>query len=345
MNPANIEVSEIQGQLSAAEQEAAVQFANGHADAAIDILADVIKAENVAAPPTWLMLFDLYRLQGRWPEFEALSKRYSALFGRPAPDWLSQDMLPDGLPAELLVGGAAHCEISGTLGAASALQISVIRNVATRHPVVHIDLTKVARLEPEGCAALAQQLRFLAANGNGVLFSGFERFEKRLRSSADSAPKEAAYWQLAMELYRLQGNQKQFESVALEYALYVETDAPAWEPVLMPVLPHTNVEEKRDEPRYRPEVIFLSGEMIGMNDPQLQELQHFAADRQYVNINMAKLGRIDFVCAGNLANLVNKFKQEGRTVRFLHANHLISTLLRLLKVDENASIIAPKPVR
>jgi ABC-type transporter Mla MlaB component len=205
--------------------------------------------------------------------------------------------------------------------------------------VVHIDLTKIQQLQEKGCALLWQELQFLAGNGNGVLFSGAERIEKMLRQAVDTMPKAATFWQLLLELQRLQGNQKNFESIALEYALFVETDPPAWEPVLMPVLPYETVEEKRDEPRYQPELIDVSGEMTGLKDPQLLALRRFAANRRYVNINMARLRRIDFVCAGSLANIIAALKASGETVRILHANSLVTTLLRLLKVDENATLV------
>ena len=338
MSSANIEVSVIQPQLSRAEQEAAVQFANGHADAAIEILVEVLRAEKVAPIPAWLMLFDLFRIQGQWPDFEDLSKRYTALFGRAAPHWLSDDMLPEGLAAELRAGGPAHVEIRGALGPACAPDLARIRVAAERHPVVHIDLTKIQQLQEKGCALLWQELQFLAGNGSGVLFSGAERIEKMLRQAVDTAPKAAAFWQLLLELQRLQGNQKKFESVALEYALYVETDPPAWEPVLLPVLPCETVEEKREEPRYQPELISIAGEMTGPKDPHLLALQRFAAPRQYVNINMARLRRIDFVCGGSLANIIAALKASGKTVRILHTNSLVTTLLRLLKVDENATL-------
>ncbi|HKQ23440.1 MAG TPA: STAS domain-containing protein [Burkholderiales bacterium] len=337
MSSANIEVSEIQPQLSRAEQEAAVHYANGHTGAAIEILVEAVKAEKVAPPPAWLMLFDLFRLQGQWADFEGLSKRYAALFGRAAPDWLSDDMLPDGLSTELRAGGAAHVEIEGPLGTSSAAGLARIRVVAAKHPVVHIDLTKVSQIQEEGCTLLSQELQFLA--GNGVLFSGAERIEKLLRQALDTMPNVPAFWLLLLDLQRLQGNQKQFESIALEYALCVETDPPAWEPELTPVLIRETVEEKREEPRYQSELITIAGEMAGLKDPQLQALQHFASNREYVNINVGRLRRIDFVCAGSLANTIAALKGNGKTVRILHANRLIATLLRLLKVDENAALL------
>ena len=157
----------------------------------------------------------------------------------------------------------------------------------------------------------------------------------------------ASYWSMFTELHWRPAHYDDREvgdGTALQRAgqlgweLYVETDPPAWEPVLMPVLPRETVEEKREEPRYQPELIHITGEMTGLKDPQLQALQRFASHRQYVNINMARLRRIDFVCAGNLANIIAALKGNGKIVRVLHANSLVTTLLRLLKVDENATL-------
>jgi len=40
----------------------------------------------------------------------------------------------------------------------------------------------------------------------------------------------------------------------------------------MPVLPCETVEEKREEPRYRPELINITGEMTDLKDPQLSPI-------------------------------------------------------------------------
>ena len=344
MNPASMEVSEIHTQLSAAVEEAAVLHANGDAEAAIGILFAAIKVagELRESQLMWSMLFDLYRLQGRWPDYAILAKRYAATFSQPAPDWLPRELLPEGLAPELGVGGPAHCEVSGVLGAGAAPQISEFRKTSASQPVLHIDLTKVSGLDAEGCGLLSAELRRLAAEGEGVLISGGDRIERMLRRAVDESPMEQAYWHLLLDLYRLQGDQRKFETTAMEFALFAEADPPAWEPVLMPVLPHGATDERRDEPRYQSEIIRFEGEMTGIRDPQLAALARFGADRKYVNINAAKLTRMDFVCAGNLANALAALKNEGKTVRILYPNHLVATLLRMLKVDENAVLVAPR---
>jgi len=210
---------------------------------AIEILVEALKAEKVAPLPAWLMLFDLSGYRDDGPT----SRVYRNAI-RPSSDALRQTgsattCCPKACRRNCGPAGAAYVEIDGPLGTASAPDLARIR-VRGRYPVVHIDLTKVQHVQEEGCALLSQELQFLAGNGNGVLFSGAERIERMLRQAVDTMPKMAAFWQLLLDLQRLQGNQKKFESVALEYALYVETDPPAWEPVLMPVLPCETVEEK-----------------------------------------------------------------------------------------------------
>ncbi|HZP92189.1 MAG TPA: hypothetical protein VFB20_04815 [Burkholderiales bacterium] len=343
MNSSNMEVSEIHGRLSPAAEEAAVKYANGDSGEAEAILSRAVSEPTTGqdARLSWLMLFELYRLQGRWNEFDRLGKRYRATFGKPAPDWIIDEDLPENLPAPLRRGGAGYCPVSGELSG-SAEELSAIRRAAAEQSVIHIDFARLERVAPAGCEALSTEFQFLITNGNGVYFSGAEGLEKLVRRAVDATPKTAAYWRLLLDLYQLQGRRKQFENAAVEYALFCEIDPPAWEPVLMPVLPQTTGVERRDEPRYSQgaEVIFLQGEMTGPNDPELAAIRRFAHERQYVNINMSKLARIDFVCAANFGNTVLAFADLGKTVRVIRPNLLVATLLRLLKVDEHCVFVS-----
>jgi ABC-type transporter Mla MlaB component len=347
MSSSSIEVSEIQGHLSPEAQEAAVRYANGRYSEAVAMLSDAIAEPRPGQDVqlVWLMLFELHRLLGQWAAFDELTRRYVATFDKPAPAWTDDDALAETLPADLQRGGGAYLEFSGPLDHSAESTLQKIGAAAADHSVLHLDLTKITGLTPEGCELLSHELQFLITNGNGVHFSGAEALERLLRQAIDAQPKLAPAWRLLLDLYQLQGRQKAFESAALEYALYVEVEPPAWEPVLMPVLPTTETAEKREEPRYStgPEVIHLQGEMLGAQDPQLASIKQFARDREYVNINVSRLSRIDFVCAANLGNTVAALCDLGKTVRIIRPNLLVGTLLRMLKVDARAQIVAAKP--
>ncbi|MGH8679130.1 MAG: STAS domain-containing protein [Burkholderiales bacterium] len=344
-DPGRIEVSELQGHLSSQAQEAVVCYANGNTAGAIELLSGAI-AEPVAGQGIrvlWQMLFELHRVQSNWLEFEALAKRYCATFDKAAPEWLIDESYSSKLPAELRPGGPAYVAVGDALDLQSQKTWVRIRDVATQHSVIHVDLNQLASASPEGCESLSRELNLLISNGNGVYFSGSENLEKLLRREVERTPKIAAYWQLLLDLYRLEGRQRQFESVALEYGLFVEIDPPAWEPALMPVLAQSSPDERRDEPRYanRPEMIFLQGEMTGAVDPQLDAIRRLAHDTKYVNINMSRLSRIDFVCAANLGNTIQALSNLGKTVRLIKPNLLVATLLRMLKIDQHAIFISP----
>ena len=66
-------------------------------------------------------------------------------------------------------------------------------------------------------------------------------------------------------------------------------------------------------------------------------------DRDFVNVNLSRLSRIDFVCAANLGNTVSALCDLGKTVRLIKPNLLVATLLKMLKIDERAAIIVAKP--
>ena len=147
-----------------------------------------------------------------------------------------------------------------------------------------------------------------------------------------------------MDLYRVRGLQKDFERTALEYALAMGASPPAWQPIVMPLSHHTPTQEKRDQPRYEvgPELITLTGVMWGAADPQLAELREFAELRQYVNINLSQLRRLDFSCASAFANLLNEQIEEGKTVRLLRPNRLVAAFLATLSLNPDIVVVAAR---
>ena len=159
-------------------------------------------------------------------------------------------------------------------------------------------------------------MRFLYSNGNGVLITGGDRLVGMLRSAADGNGAEPGYWFLLLDLYQLRGLQTDFERTALAYALAAGASPPSWQAAVRPVIAPRSIDEKRDEPRYEPgpDLIELRGIMAGVADPQLRELEQFAAQRHYVNINLSRVARMDFACATGFATLVNALaaaRQDG----------------------------------
>jgi ABC-type transporter Mla MlaB component len=325
-------------------QEAAVLYAIGREADAADFLRSILEPDTVESngPELWFMLFDLLRARGEWRPFEALTQRFETRFGMPAPAWLNEEEMAR-LPAEVRPGGPGYFELAGALDASRGRDLERIRTAARNLSTVHLDVSRMAALDAEGCAALLELLRLLPLNGNAVLLTGGDHLADLLREAAHGNASVEAYWSLLLELYRLRGQQRDFVRVALEYALAAGTSPPVWQPVMMPVA-LTSRQEKRDEPRYQPgpEAFNLTGQMAGSADSQLAELRAFGAERQYVNINLAQLRRMDFSCGTAFANLVNALAWSSKTVRLIRPNSLVAAFLSTLSLDPSVELV---PVR
>jgi ABC-type transporter Mla MlaB component len=324
-----------------AAQEAAVLYAIGREAEAADFLRGTLESREAESNgrELWQMLFDLLRTRGEWKSFETLAQRFEKRFSVPAPQWLNEDEMAR-LPAEVRPGGPGYFELAGVLDAGRGPEVDRVRKAGRSLASLHLDVSRLAALDAEGCTALLELLRFLPHNGNAVLVTGAEHLAGLLRDAAAGKPWVEAYWLLLLELYRLRGQQREFERTALEYALAVGASPPTWQPVMMPVA-LTSRKEQRDEPRYQPgpEAFNLSGEMAGAADQQLAQLRAFGAERQYVNINLAQLRRMDFSCGTAFVNLVNAMAWSSKTVRLIRPNSLVAALLSTLSLDPTVELV------
>jgi ABC-type transporter Mla MlaB component len=339
--PAEI-VSSFLAQALPLPQEAALLYARGRTRDAASIL------ERAIAPGggheqdlnTWSMLFDLRRAEADWRAFEQLTVRFEASFGLAAPAWLAEDETAH-LPPEMQHGGNAYFDPVGVLDADAATRLDAMRRRAGNHSALHLDLSKITEIQAEGCLRLSHTLRQLSANGNSVVITGGERLLRLLRDAAEGNGSVPGYWFLLLDLYQLRGMQSEFERTALEYALAAGATPPSWQPGVRPVIAPRPVEEKRDEPRYQPgpEEIHLRGVMAGATDAQLRELDAFAAQRQYVNINLSRVTRLDFACATALSVRLNALAASGKTVRLIRPNALVGGLLASMELAPGVTVV------
>jgi len=325
-------------------QEAAVLYAIGREADAAEFLRSMLDADETQASGAelWYMLFDLLRGRGEWRPFETLAPRFEAKFGVPAPKWLNDEEMAR-LPAEARPGGPGYFELTGKLDASCATELQRVRAAARGVAWAHLDVSRLGALDPAGCEELLELVQFLPNNGSAVVLTGAEHLIDLLRAAAANKPRVQVYWALLFEIHRLRGQQRDFERTALEFALAAGVPPPVWQPITMPVA-QTSRQEKRDEPRYQPgpEAFNLTGVLRGSADPQLTELQAFGSERQYVNINLTQLRRMDFSAGTALANLLNAMAWSDKTVRLIRPNSLVAAFLSTLSLDPSIELV---PVR
>lgn len=314
-------------------------FADGRTGDARALLEALVAAQDTDAQ-VWALLFELYRFDGDWPQFDALAGRFQSQFQQPAPIWRDADGV-DNLPQELRAGGDGCVQIAGPLDARAVVRLNAAREKAARHANLHLDLSRIDGIDADGAAGLSSLVRFLAANGNALLLTGTREMIELLREAVSGDGTLSAYWTLLLDLYQLAGRRVEFERAALEYALSTGAPAPDWEAVVMPIAPRRQLREQRDEPRYQagPEVIALTDG----SQQALLALSEFAGGRRYVNIDLTELARIAPAGAAELVHLVNGLADQHR-VRLLRPNALVETLLETLELDPRVELVRAQSV-
>jgi len=325
----------IDAQVLPASEQAAMLFAQGQSEAAQVLLEDELARRKALDARLWDLLFALLRVQGDWRRFDALAGQYASLTRLPMPVWLDHPLLAR-LPEPMQVGGPAYVELYEV---APALAERVAR-IAGQHNGLHLDLSRLERLDAADVIRLTDVLERLAQGVAAVIVSGTDPFAMRIRSLLESRPANLLLWRLLLALYRLQDLDDDFDQACLEYSLATGFAAPAWERPLSPVLPTLGVEEKRRAPRYQAaESIRLRGRIDESTDLQLELLREGAQDRQYVNVDLSRLGRIAPSPAATLVGVANELAGWGRVVRLLRPHALIETLLQALSLDPRVQLV------
>ncbi|HET6757561.1 MAG TPA: STAS domain-containing protein [Burkholderiales bacterium] len=318
-------------------EEAAVLYANNQPGEAVKVLRHALKSSpgDQKNPHVWLMLLELYQLQGMRAEFDALGLEFAVRFERspPAP---KQDV---HAPKEEAAGTGAFVLLSGVLNAQVKPRLEEALKTARQKKSLRIDVSRVKGVEEDGAAALLNLLQSLRKAKIALTIAGLPQLSALLQSLVAAQSRERNVWLLLLELYQVQGLNDDFENTAVDYAVNFELSPPSWETVTQ-----LAVQAQPEEPRENagPGHFVFEGVMSGAHDSQLNDLATFMQERNTVTINMARLAKMDFGCAGALLNLLTDFRKKGKAVRIAEANELVLALLKVLGADAVAVIAKDK---
>jgi hypothetical protein len=82
----------------------------------------------------------------------------------------------------------------------------------------------------------------------------------------------------------------------------------------------------------------LSGQLVGDIGETLKKLEAQLGAATIVNVNCARLIRVDFIAAGDLLNWVLARRGEGRTVSFIEAHRLVALFFGAMGINEHARV-------
>ena len=324
-------------------EEAAILFADNQDKAAQAVLENALRSlPPGSAERLWMMLFDLYRLSGQRPAFEATGIEYARSFEKSPPAW-----------------GGAHTESTskvanegssmlfrGDLLAKNTAAFDAVGRELEKGSSLRLDLAKVKQLDPGGCEALLD-LVARARKGRGKLnLLGRDSLIKLLMDRIEAGREDPvpgkAYWLLLLELLKQQGRQDVFEDKAVDYAVTFEESPPSWEAgrvVKSEPAKSMATQESREEVVENNEAYPLSGEI---RSTSFSDLTALAKDRNVLLIDCSNLKRIDFSSTGALLNALVSVHRVDKKIYFRHPNYLVSELFRIVGLDALATIINTK---
>lgn len=328
-----------------ATQEAAVLFSANMVDAAAHLLnAEIKDPTGRGNKQAWLMLFDLYQMTQKRPEFDALSLLFTVKFEQSPPAWVdSPDLSTDARrsnPAER----KDYFAFKG--GKDLAGEIAKFRAFAQVHGSVRLDVGRLAAITPEEAEYFAGALQDLRKKNVPMWFNNVESLEKLLRAAFNEKPTKAQRpcWQLLFELLILQGKNAEFEELGLEFAVAYEMSPPAWEAYVnaVSVAVKTSVAKAVAAANPAENGFPLKGVVSVASANQMTELNGYCAGRPEVVIDMGAVSRIDFMYTGQFGETIRTLQLGGKRVILANLNELNAALLEGLGVSRHAILVRRK---
>ncbi|MHB1591135.1 MAG: hypothetical protein ACYCTW_06340 [Sulfuricella sp.] len=335
-------------EMYSAVEEAAILYASGYPDQAAALLQDFIKnyAERKEIQP-WVMLFDIYQIQGKKPQFEELALEFVVKFERSAPIW-SDAKVPGAATENPKAGGGAAVEgyvaLVGILQGDKDSLFQNLEQVAQKGAGLRLDFARLEGLDASGSRRLVETMQSLKKSGKKITPISVPHVTALLKSLfGQGGEDEQAHWQLLLNLYQCQGMEAEFEDLAVEYAITFEVSPPSWEAVSLCRQPVAVVTVNApDELPHDEDTFFMSGAISIDSAQQLQELKNFAASRSEVYLDMADVSRVDFVSIGDFVGVLVGLNCGGKKLLVRNANEMIRALFGVMGVDQFADILKRK---
>jgi anti-anti-sigma regulatory factor len=347
-----ISVEEEGQELPQSLQTAALLFANKQLKPAAEALKDALPTEEGKNPHVWQAYMDLLRRTDARAIFDETALKYVMQFERTAPSW--DDLSTDASAPLAVSAQAAFITLPNSLLGEKPPAITSLLTQAKRPKTpdakILLDARDLNEIDAGASVAFSQALTGVRKQGWPIEWKGLreaiDRTWKPLRAGEAKMPER---WMLGLELLIWAGREKEFDDRAVDFAVTFERSPPSWEKLNAEqvkavtgagatagpgVLALTALDAKTEIGAIAQKLEW-SGDMVGPNDPQLARLLAPKQVTQRVEIDMATLRYVDFVCAGAICNGVLRSMAAGRTVRVFGASPIMRALLQITGLPEN----------
>jgi ABC-type transporter Mla MlaB component len=339
----SIEVAQANPGLCSVLENAALLYASGQAQGARDLLEQGVEndADAKTSPLAWLALFDLLQRANDRARFDRFALQYVVQFERSPPPW--EEAGESRPPVAEPKINAGYVALTGKLTAASAAQIEQLRKTMAKSPAhSRLDLAQVAGFDDAGARLLADVLADARKNRCAIALQKPEKIRaaleilvRRGRAAGEGA------WLLSLEFLQCDQKQEAFDDRAIEYAVAFEQSPPSWDPPPIPAVDVPAGEGVVAEAaaaaaahaHAATEWVEWTGVLVGAATHQMAQLAEFAHTHAVVPIDMTRVERVDFVCAGSLLNAINRVESQRKAVQIVGSSPIVRALLLLIGIS------------
>ena len=339
----NIVVTEIESNFAPGIEDAAMLYANGRIEEAINLLKLFI-VQSPQEDSLWLMLFDLYWVVRRQQEFEKLAIEYAVKREKSPPVWLGERVADrEETPVRVNKKAAAEGQLfslKGRLDPHMADRIHLLETAASGS-VVQLDLSGITEVSAEGCTLLQTALAKLQKRqsrlqiASGALVGLLQQYIGR---DEGNTPEQ---WLLLLQLYQLQGRQVEFEDMAVAFAVHFELSPPSWEaPTQIAQLVAVDQEEEKALDT-ESSCFKMRGTINSSSAAVFNELKPFAEAHKEIVIDLFEVDRVEFASVGLLMDALMALIPSGKKVAIIGSNMMVYVLLVVMGIDQMAQL-APR---
>lgn len=337
----NTDIMILSSEAAQVIEEAAILFASEQDAMAEQVLRGAIDGDVLgdSAARGWLMLFDLYRLTGRQPEFDALSIEYASKFERSPPSWGGGDDVDGIQPSGTSSSSTPSVAFVGKLDGGIVRLLERLQKLGESQRVLRLEFGRVTDVDPVGCGLLLRILRKLQTSKHELVLGGARELADKIRAILKVGRRDEteAPWLLLLELLRMLDAEKEFEETSIDYCVTFEVSPPAWE------APRSKVTMAESSPAQPAANAFSMPPLVdGRPDQLLAAIAAFANAHDPAVIDCARLRRVDFNAAGQMLSTLAPIAAGGRVIEFLHVNQMVAALFDTIGLKDIARIVVRK---
>ena len=315
-------------------EEIAMLYANNQWEPAEQVLVQSLVSAGADDRTVWWMLFDLLQVTDQQEKFDNLSIDYASKFETSPPAWTSL-----ALPVET---GKAFAGVTPTMAFTGVLdddvgpQLGRMLQLAGSNPVLRLELGRISKVEPGGCALLLPALKNVQGLECELIVSGAAELAQKIRALVQIGVRDdtESAWLLLLELLQLLNREKEFEETSMDYCITFEVSPPPFVPPTQVV--SANVTRQLSVPGT--DRFMLPAVIEGDSAELLEAIDAYAEQSDSIVFDCSRLARLDFGTASKWRLRLQALTDAGKRAEFRDVNHLVAALLRLLGFADIAKI-------